>query len=137
MPNTSILNNQVPQTYFDVGPNPVMTKVGSGSCLFTLSPKAIYPYNVNSSNGQLTVVTTGPYQVTGASSLTSINTSTGSSASSFIYLTDGPGNQIFSLQAGSSACSLTPISGSQQSNFVLNGNPVMSLTSTSGKFSMS
>jgi 6-phosphogluconolactonase len=133
IPNTSILKNQVPQTWFDVGPNPVMTKVGSGSCLFTMSPNSIFPYAVNSSSGQLTTVTTGVYQVgnTGGS-LTSINTGT---SSSFIYLTDGPLNMIYSLQAGGTACSLQPISGSQQTN-VLSGNynPVNSLTSNNGKF---
>jgi 6-phosphogluconolactonase (cycloisomerase 2 family) len=132
--NNSILTNQIPQTYFEIGPNPIMTKIGSGSCLFTLEPNAIYPYAVNSSNGQLTTVTTGAYQVTGSNTLTSMNTSTGSSASSYIYLTDGPGNQIFSLQAGGTACSLQPISGSQQTNLSGTYNPVNSLTSSSGKF---
>ena len=136
VPNTSILNNQVPQSFFDVGPNPIMTKVGSGSCLFTLSPNAIYPYAINSSNGQLTTVQTGPYQVAGSSTsgLTSINTSTGSSASSFIYLTDGGANQIFSLQAGGTACSLAAIAGGIQQNVSGALDPVNSLTSSSGKF---
>lgn len=134
VPNTAVLVNQIPQTWFEVGPNPVMSKVGSGSCLFTLSPNSIYPYAVNSSNGQLTVPTTGPYLVTGSSQLTSINTSTGTSASSYIYLTDGIGNQIFSLQAGGSACSLSPIAGGAQTNLAGTADPVNSLTSTSGKF---
>jgi len=134
VPNTSILNNQVPQTWFAVGANPIMAKVGGGSCLFTLSPNSIYPYQVNSSTGQLTTVTTGVIPVTGSNTLTSINTSQGSSASSYTYLTDGPGNQIFSLTAGGSACSLTPISGSQQTNLSGAYDPVNSLTSSSGKF---
>ncbi len=138
VPNTAVLVNQIPQTWFEVGPNPVMAKIGSGSCLFTLSPNSIYPYSVNSSNGQLTVPTTGPYQVIGSSSLTSINTSTGTSASSYIYLTDNTGpsspGQIFSLQAGGSACSLSPVAGGAQTNLAGTANPVNSLTSTSGKF---
>jgi 6-phosphogluconolactonase (cycloisomerase 2 family) len=134
VPNTSILNNQIPQSYFEVGPNPIMTKVGSGSCLFTLSPNAIYPYAINSSNGQLTTVQTGPYQVAGSNTLTSINTSTGSSASSFIYLTDGGANQIFSLQAGGTACSLAAIAGGAQQNVSGALDPVNSITSNSGKF---
>ena len=134
VPNTAILNNQIPQTWFEVGPNPVMSKIGSGSCLFTMSPNAIYPYTVNSSTGQLTVPTTGPYLVSGSSSLTSINTSTGTSASSYIYLTDGPGNQIFSLQAGGSACSLAPVAGGAQTNISGALYPANSLTSNSGKF---
>ena len=70
----------------------------------------------------------------GSNSLTSINTSTGSSASSYIYLTDGGGNQIFSLQAGGSACSLQPIAGGAQVNLSGALDPVNSLTSSSGKF---
>jgi 6-phosphogluconolactonase len=134
VPNTAILTNQIPQTWFDVSPNPVMSKVGSGSCLFTMSPNSIYPYSINSSSGQLTVPTTGAYLVTGSSSLTSINTSTGTSAASYIYLTDGPGNQIFSLQSGGSACSLAPVAGGAQVNISGALDPVNSLTSNSGKF---
>jgi 6-phosphogluconolactonase len=130
VPNTSILTNQIPQTWFEVGPNPVMTKVGSGSCLFTLSPNDIYPYSVNSSNGQLTTVQTGATHINGSSSLTSMN----SSSTSFIYLTDGPGNQIFSLQAGGTPCSLQAIAGGQQTNLSGALFPVNSLTSASGKY---
>jgi 6-phosphogluconolactonase (cycloisomerase 2 family) len=120
VPNTAILTNQIPQTWFDVGANPIMTKVGSGSCLFTLSPNSIYPYSINSSTGQLTVPTTGAIVVTGSNKLTSINTS--------------PGNQIFSYQAGGSACSLSPIAGGAQVNISGALDPVNSLTSSSGKF---
>ena len=133
VPNTTNLvpGTQIPTSYFPVSANPVMAKVGGGSCLFTMSPNSIFPYAVNSSNGQLTTVTTGVYQVTGSNSLTSINTS----SSSYIYLTDGPGNQIFSLTAGGTACSLSPIGGGgTQANFVANGYPVNSLTTSSGKF---
>ena len=134
VPNTAVLNAGIPQTFFEVGPNPIMNKFGAGGCMFSLSPNSIYPYAVNPSNGQLTVPTTGPYVVSGSNSLNSINTSTGSAAGSYMYLTDGPGNQIFSLQSGGSACSLTPITGSQQTNLSGSANPVNSLTSTSGKF---
>jgi 6-phosphogluconolactonase len=136
VPNQAVLQpgTQVPTTYFEIGPNPIMSKIGGGNCLFTLEPNTVYPYSVNSSSGQLTTVTTGPYLVTGSNTLTSINTSTGSSAASFTFLTDGPGNQIFSLQAGGTACSLQPISGSQQTNLSGTYNPVNSLTSSSGKF---
>ncbi len=134
VPNTAILNNQIPQTWFEVGANPVMSKIGSGSCLFTMSPNSIYPYSVNSSTGQLTVTTTGSIPIGGSNSLTSINTSTGTSASSYIYLTDGPGNQIFTMQAGGSACSLASIAGGAQTNISGALDPANSLTSNSGKF---
>lgn len=140
VPNTAVLNHQIPQNYFEVGANPVMSKIGSGSCLFTLSPNSIYPYSVNSSTGQLTVTTTGTIAIGGSSSLTSINTSTGTSASSYVYLTDGPGNQILTETAGSSACSLSSVAGGTQANLPPQPNvsgalyPVNSLTSNSGKF---
>jgi len=143
VPNTAILKNQIPQTWFDVGANPIMSKIGSGSCLFTMSAanpaipgsqNLIYPYSVNSSTGQLVVPTTGSYLVAGSNTLTSINTSTGTSAASYIYLTDGGGNQIFSLQAGGTACSLAPVAGGQQLNISGAADPVNSLTSQSGKF---
>ena len=124
--------------YFAVGANPVMTQVGSGSCLYTLSPNSVFPYVISSSTGQLTLATTGPYIVPGAVvvngvGLNSINTGTGTSGSSYTYLTDGPGNQVFSLTAGTN-CSLSPISGSQQTNVSTTANPVNSLTSNNGKY---
>ena len=134
IPNTTILNNGIAQTWFDVGPNPIMTKFGPGGCLYTLSPTSIYPYAVNVGSGQLTVATTGAYQVTGASNLSSINTSQGTSAASYTFLTDKTNNAIYTLQSGGSGCSLTQVSGSQQSNVSGTANPVNSITSTSGKF---
>ncbi len=135
VPNAAVLSatTHVPIDVFEAGQNPIMTKLGSGSCLFTLSANSIYPYVVGG-NGQLTVATTGPYAVTGATNLTSINTSTGSSAAAFIYLTDAGTNQIFSLTAGGTACSLAPVSGSTMANLPGTANPVNSLTSADGKF---
>ncbi len=134
VPNTTILIGGQPLKWFDVGPNPIMTKFGSNGCLYTLLPNSLYPYSVNTGNGQLTVATTGSYIVSGSNSLSSINTSQGSSASSFIFLTDKGANQIFTLQSGGSGCSLTQVSGSQQANVSGTLNPVNSLTSSSGKF---
>lgn len=132
VPNTTILKSGLAQTWFEVGPNPTMTKIGSSGCLYTLSANSIYPYAVNTGNGQLTVPTTGPYQVTGSNSLSSINVS---SSGSYIFLTDYGANQIFTLQPGGSvACSLTQVSGSQQTNVSGTLHPVNSVTSTSGKF---
>ena len=124
--------------YFAVGANPGMSKVAGGSCLYTLSPNSVFPYVINSSSGQLTLATTGPYMVSPATvvngvGLNSINTGTGTSGANYIYLTDGPGNQIFSFTSGT-GCSLSPISGSQQANVATTANPVNSLTSNNGKY---
>ena len=137
--NTAVLVNGIAQTYFDVGKSPIMARVGSGSCLFTLSANSIYPYLVNSSNGQLTVATTGSLVIPAPSggltpTFTSINTGTGSSAGAFTYLTDSANNFIYTLQAGSSTCSLTQVAGSQMTNVSGTSNPVYSVTSSSGKF---
>ncbi len=132
--NTAVLalgTPAAPITVFEVPPGPVMTKIGSGSCLFTLEQNSIYPYVVGA-NGQLTVATTGPTVIGGATNLSSINT--GSNGSGFVYVTDAGTNQIFSLTAGGSACSLTPISGSQQTNLAGTANPVYSFTDSTGKF---
>ncbi len=124
--------------YFAVGASPNMAKVGGGSCLYTLSPNSVFPYVISSSTGQLTLATTGPYQIPTATvvngvGLNSINTGTGTSSANYFYLTDGPGNQIFSLTSAT-GCSLAPISGSQQTNVASTSNPVNSLTSNNGHF---
>ena len=123
------LGTNLPLTVFEVPPNPVMSKIGSGSCLFTLGPQSIYPYVIGG-GGQLTVATTGPYQVSGnpLTNLSSINT-----GGAYTYVTDAGTNQIFSL-AASGTCTFTPINGSQQTNLSGTTNPVNSVTDSSGKF---
>jgi 6-phosphogluconolactonase len=93
----------------------------------------VYPYVVNSSNGQLTLATTGPLAISNAKSLSSINTGTGTSGSAYTYLTDFTGNQILSFTSGT-GCSLSAISASQQTNVAPAVNPVNSLTSNNGKY---
>jgi len=132
--NTAITVNNVPTNFFRVGLNPIMSRVGSGNCLFTLTPQAVFPYVINSGSGQLTLPATGAQNVTGATKLTSINTSTGTSASSFIYLTDAGTNQIFGFTGGSSACSLSPVTGGPQANLGGTANPVYSITSANGHY---
>ena len=137
--NNAVLTAGKAQTYFDVGSSPTMTTVGSGGCLFTLSANSIYPYIVNSSSGQLTVATTGATVISAPTggltpTFSSINTGIGSSASAFTFLTDSANNFIYTLQAGSSSCSLTQVAGSQMTNVQGTNNPVYSITSNSGKF---
>ena len=133
--NAAIKNPDGTQTsFFEVGSHPIMTKVGSSSCLYTLSANSIFPYVISTTNGQLTLATTGAYTVPGAwQGLNSINTGTGTSGSAYTYLTDGGQNEIFSLTSGT-GCSLSPIAGSQQTNVATTANPVNSLTSANGKF---
>jgi hypothetical protein len=133
VPNTTVLDPFGKSTYFfEVGPNPIMTKVGSGNCLYTLSAQSIFPYVVSSSTGGLTLPTTGPLDFSStAKSLTSINTS---NSGTYTYLTDGGSNQIYTLQAGGTPCTLAQVSGSQETNPQAGAIPINSLTSANGKF---
>ena len=132
--NTAITVNNIPTNFFRVGSNPVMSHVGAGNCLFTLSPQSVFPYVINTTSGQLTLPATGAQNIPGATNLTSINTSVGTSASNFIYMTDAGTNQIFGFTGGSSACSLSPITGGPQTNLGGTANPVNSVTSTNGQY---
>jgi 6-phosphogluconolactonase (cycloisomerase 2 family) len=139
--NTTVLSGNKPTTYFEVGQNPIMAKVGSSGCLYTLSSNSIFPYVVSSATGQLTVATTGPIQILGTGGqfgatgqLNSINTSAGTSAGSYVFLTDAQNNEIYTLEATGTACSLSPVAGSQQTNPQVNAVPVNSLTSNNGKY---
>jgi len=140
VPNTSVLNGNKPTYYFEVGQKPVMSKLGSGNCLYTLSGTSIYPYIVNSTTGSLSVATTGPlilgapgYNGTPGSgmNLTSINTS---NSGSYTFLTDGGLNQVYSLQNGGTPCTLSQVAGSQTANVAPNVIPVNSITSGNGKY---
>jgi 6-phosphogluconolactonase (cycloisomerase 2 family) len=134
--NNAVLQpgTNIPTTYFEVGPSPVMVKAGGGGCLFTLSPTSIYPYSVNSSNGQLTVTATGSYNVQSGGSLPPNLTSINTTNATFTYLTDAANNLIYSLQAGGSPCSLTPITPSSTANLAGTANPQDSIVAPSGKF---
>ncbi len=132
--NTQILTStNLPTLVFEVGTNPTMSKIGFGSCLFTISANTIYPYQINSSNGQLTIASTGPYQQFPANAnLSSINTGSNSS-SNFIFVTDYNNNTVSPLQSGgSSACTLSAVSGSTTTLPL--SKPVMSLTSNNGTY---
>ncbi len=131
VPNTGVLKGQLPTYYFNVGQNPVMVKVGSGNCLYTLSPTSIFSDVISSSTGTLTEAATGPYQVTNATKLTSINTS---NSGSYTFLTDGGSNQIYTLTGGGTTCSFQSVSGSQETNIAPNVIPVNSVTSQNGKY---
>ena len=121
--------------FFRVGDAPVMSQVGSGNCLYTLSKSSIFPLVIGT-NGQLTTTTTGPFQVTGSgnatTNLTSINTGNGSAP--YIYLTDAGNNQIVSLQGTQATCALAPITNSEFRNLPGTANPVNSVTLQNGRF---
>ncbi len=139
--NTSTLNtNSTATLIFEVQPNPTMIKDSPSGCLFTLSSNEVYPYVVSSANGQLTVAATGTQTISpvgltttpAAVNLTSINTSAGTSATSFTFFTDAANNAVYSFQSASN-CTLTPVGNSNPLN-VPNVFPTNSITANNGKF---
>ncbi|ADW67842.1 lactonase family protein [Granulicella tundricola] len=134
LPNAAIKNaNGTPTAYFSVSASPIMTKVGSGGCLYTMNANSVYAYVQSSTTGQLTLATTGSQSIGNGSAvqLSSINTS---GSAGFIYLTDSGQNQIYSFQAGGTACSLAQINGSQTANVATTLQPVNSIVSSNGHF---
>jgi 6-phosphogluconolactonase len=128
---------QTQTTYFEVGTSPRQLKVSSSGCIYALSATSLYPYTVNSSNGQLTTTTTGVIPVSNAVNLSSINT--GGAA---IYLTDATNNTIYPFNGSATACALTPVSPGTVYNIgagpagtgTLTSNPIASITANNGKF---
>ena len=139
--------------FFPVGPNPTMTKLTSGGCLFVVDklqsadryPTAVFPYTV--SNGQLIQSVNTQIQ-TGASHLSSINVGGGngtgtSTGGNYVYATDiGPQNtdesaqgsgQIYAYTVGAN-CSLNAVTSSPFANLAPGQNPVWAQADSTGKF---
>jgi 6-phosphogluconolactonase (cycloisomerase 2 family) len=141
LPNTTVLNGIKSTYFYEVGPNPIMTKVGSGNCLYTLTATAanlnavtqVFPYVISSTTGGLTLPTTGALNLATSplTNFTSINTS---GTGTYTFLTDGGLNQIDTLEVAGTPCTLQQVTGSQQTNPQPNAVPVNSLTSANGKF---
>ena len=127
----SLAANGTQKAYFPVGPNPTMLRVSGGGCLFTLDKdpgnNTIFPYQTNSSTGQLTLTTNSSIP-TGSSNVTSINTN-----GSTVYLTDAGANQILPYTVGTS-CALNTANGGAVANLALTANPVMSIVDSTGKY---
>lgn len=139
-----ITNNQVqiPGTtkslpYFPVGCGPVDFKV-TGAFVFsadtsdpvTGNTDTIFPYSVNSTNGQLTVTQNTEF-VTGAASISSLGSNTGGTS---IYLLDPVGDNIWYYTVGSNGL-LQSINGSPTSNSQSpSGNPLQLTPDSKNKF---
>jgi 6-phosphogluconolactonase (cycloisomerase 2 family) len=134
VPNAQLLNSNGTQlTYFPVGVSPIMTKT-TGGCLMTVNSadNSVFPYQTNGTTGQLTLpsgVTTIP---TGASKLTSINTS-----GSYVYLTDAGAtastSQILPYTVGTN-CALNTLTGGPVANLPLTANPTYSFTDARNRY---
>ncbi|NYF79270.1 lactonase family protein [Granulicella arctica] len=131
--NAQVQNKNGTQlSYFEVGPTPVMMRVSSGGCLFTVDQgdHTVFPYTVGTA-GQLTLTTNSTISVTGGTNtalLTSINTS-----GSYVYLTDSANNLILPYTVGST-CALNTLTGGSVANLALTSNPVYSFTDAKAKY---
>ena len=118
--------------YFEVGPTPVMMRVSSGGCLFTVdqADHTVFPYAVGTA-GQLTLTSNSTLEVSGGSVtpfITSINAS-----GSNVFLTDAANNLIISYSVGSN-CSLNTVTGGSTANLTPGTNPVYSFTDSKGVY---
>ena len=128
----SIPTTGIPPTFFRVGTTPLMMKTAS-SCLLTLnSDNSISPFSINSSNGQLSFTGPDVQQITGATSLNSINGN-----GTYVYLTDsdngGANSRLYPFTIGSN-CNLVSVTGGSVANFSGATNPVYSFIDNSGKY---
>lgn len=148
-PNTGrlslVTNNQIKDAnnininFFPVGNAPTMVRTGGGVCLYTLDSgtNSIFPYMVNSGNGQLTQ-TTNSEIFTNAGRLTSINPGTSVFATDAAPVvqngqTVSAGGQILQYTPGAN-CSLSTVVGTPVNNLPLTSNPVWSLVDNRGRY---
>jgi 6-phosphogluconolactonase (cycloisomerase 2 family) len=106
-------------TYFQVGCFPVDMHIAGGT-LYTMDAgsasngdvETVFPYHVNSTNGQLVTVTNGPISIPGAVDITTID---GDTSGQHVFLLDAGTNEIYEYQPGGDG-SLTAINGSPFKN---------------------
>jgi len=91
--------------------------------------ETVYPYQVNTSNGTLTVTTNGPF-VTGATDVTRID---GDGAGKYVFLLDAGTNKIYMYTPGSNG-SLTNINGSPFANDPNVSDPTALLVDSKDRF---
>jgi 6-phosphogluconolactonase (cycloisomerase 2 family) len=133
VPNAQVMNaNGTQLTYFPVGLVP-LTMRASGSCLFTVNSadQTIFPYQTNSTTGQLTL-TANSTITTPATKITSMNAS-----GSYVYLTDAgatpSASQILPYTVGTS-CALNTLTGGAVPNLPLTANPSYSFTDSKSHY---
>ncbi len=138
-----VTNNQLQNgsgtqlTYFPVGCEPIDFKVTGGYVLtadtsdpVTGNKNTVFPYAVNSSNGQLTTTQNSEF-VTGATSISAMGSSPGGTT---IYILDPLANNIYYYTVGTSGL-LQAVNGSPTSNSEsTSGDPIQLTTDSKDKF---
>jgi len=138
-----VTNNQVqdasgnPLTYFPVGCEPIDFHM-TGAYLLTADTSdpvtgnklTVYPYSVNTTNGQLTTTQNTEF-VTGAQSISTIDAS---SSQSYVYILDPVANNILYYTVGQNGL-LAPVSTSPTLNAQTSaGNPIALTTDSKNQF---
>lgn len=138
-----ITNNQVQNpngsslTYFPVGCEPIDFLVTGGYILtadtkdpVTGNSNTIFPYQLNSSSGQLTTTQNSEF-VTGATSISAIGSNR---ATTYVYVLDPATNNIWYYTVGSSGL-LQAVNGSPETNSqTTSGNPLVVISDSKSKF---
>jgi len=139
--NQAIKNTAGTQiTYFEVGQTPTQLRYASTGCLYTLDTgttstgglQSIFPYTLNSSNGQLTLPTNSVID------LPTVNATSVNVGGSYVYVTDagnvlGAPGSILPYTQGSS-CSLSPVTGGTVANLTGASNPIQTMTDNKNKY---
>lgn len=138
-----VTNNQLqdvngnPLTYFPVGCEPIDFHM-TGAYLLTADTSdpvtgnrlTVFPYSVNSTNGQLTTTQNTEF-VTGAQSISVIDAS---ASQSYVYILDPVANNILYFTVGQGGL-LSPVSTSPTANSQTSaGNPIALTTDSKNKF---
>ena len=138
-----VTNNQLqdasgnPLTYFPVGCEPIDFHM-TGAYLLTADTSdpvtgnrlTVFPYSVNTTNGQLTTTQNTEF-VTGAQSISTIDAST---SQSYVYILDPVANSILYYTVGQNGL-LSPVSTSPTPNSATSaGNPITLTTDSKNKF---
>jgi 6-phosphogluconolactonase (cycloisomerase 2 family) len=122
--------------FWEVGPNPIMSKSQSG-CLYTVNSgqingvQTVTPFSIGA-NGQLIYTTTGNIVINSTTGIpTNITSINGSGA--YMFLTDQASNSIYGYETGGS-CALSPLNGGTVANITGTSNPMYSLLDSTGRY---
>ena len=137
----STANGSVQLTYFPVGCFPVDFTLSGGYVLTADAGSStnndvqtVFPYQLNASNGQLTLTQNAPLAM-GTNSMTAISTAKASTltGASAVYVLDGGTNQIRSYTVGSNGILQLQSSGVTQ-NASTASNPTALIVDSQGKY---
>ncbi len=128
--NQSVRVNGTYLTYTSTGPAPTRLKIASASSVIVVNGDQTVSSLAIGSNGQLTVSANSTQVI---DQTQSINISSITTGSSYLYLTDALNNRILQYTVSASGV-LQPVTGGQVTQFVAGVTPVWTLTDSANKF---